>query len=244
VRSLRLPLVRLRPPGIERGRRLAEFIRSRPDIKKVAIAVPATGGDRTLAVGFGAAFQTIGRELVVLEYEGGRRDYAAEARRFVDSGAGAILFTGPGEESGEWLLALDRLRSRPLVLGTEDELHPQGFHPPLRSKVEGAVLVGSDWEERSGPLAEVRTGEELTTPGPDYRRGYRAGWMYARAVLDGNFTPSSLARAFARRSFTFDPSGAIVTPIVAMPPAGGKPVEIAVPMWIVRDGGTKALPGF
>jgi hypothetical protein len=201
----------LLPPGIERGRRLAEHLRSRPEIDAVVIALPEAGGDLQLARGFERAARALGRSSQVLVYAPGRRDFMPEARRFIATGAKAILFAGPGEESSEFLGALNRARVRPLVLGS-NELAPEGFHSQARPWVEGAIYVGEEWEDRDSTFARgevAARAESAPTSNPvEFARGYRFGAMLARAVIAGNATPSSLARELSLRAL---PGGTAVS---------------------------------
>ncbi len=245
-----LPVMQMRPPGTERGRRLAEVVRSRPEIRRVAIAIPEDGGDLPLATGFAAALRALGREVVVLEYAPGRRSYAAEATRFAESGAQAILLAGPGEESGEWLASLSSRKLKPLVLGSS-ELDPAGYHPTTHARIEGAIFVGDDWLDRPGELerrfAVMDPGPDRISDGPgaDYRRGYRTGWLVSRSVLEGGYTPSSLARALERHSLKVPTDTRLLFPVRTSGTAPlTKPEEVVVPLYTVKNGEAVPLPGF
>jgi hypothetical protein len=192
----------LRPPGIERGRRLAQVLRERPGMDTVAIALPESGGDLELARGFAGALRALGRTVHTVSYAPGRRDFTPEAKRFVATGAKVILLAGPGDESSEWLAALTRLRARPLVLGSS-ELDPEGFRPQDRSRFEGAIFVGDDWEDRDSTFAHrvaLAVAEAEHVDAADVRRGFRLGFLLARAVVEGGWTPSALARELSLRS--------------------------------------------
>jgi hypothetical protein len=117
--------LQLRPTSYERGRRLAMVVASRPEITKVAIAMPEHDSDTALGRGFGDAMRAIGRETVRLDYAPGRRNYAPEAEQFIGSAAQAILFTGAGEESGEWLSALAKRKVRPVFIQQSFDLRVQ-----------------------------------------------------------------------------------------------------------------------
>jgi len=250
LRPSALPPLQMRPPGTERGRRLAEVLRSRADVRRVAIALPEDGGDLPLVTGFAAALRAVGREIVVLEYAPGRRAFTAEAMRFAESGAQAILLAGPGEESGEWLAALAARNSRPLVLGS-NELEPSGLHPSARTRLEGAVFVGDDWVDQRGELErrfrQMDPGPDRISGGrgADYRRGYRAGWLLARSISEGAFTASSLALVLARHSLEVPTNSRLLFPVRSSGTAFvTKPEEVVVPLYTVKNGEAIPLSGF
>jgi hypothetical protein len=233
----------LRATAVERARRLAETLISRDTIKKVAIVVPEHGADFVLGASFISAVRVMRREFEVITYPPGRRDYGAEAERFIASGADAILFTGPGEESGEWLAALARRKVRPLILGTE-ELQPAGFHPATRALLEGTIFVGSDWEDRSPDVLDhlERRGEIAFDPG--FRRGFRFGWLVGRSILEGAYTPTSLRVALESYAHVRQ-GGQFSRVLVGVErPAPAKPEEIVVPLYTVKNGEAVPLPGF
>ena len=171
----------VRPPAIERGRRLAEVVAARPEIGVVAIALPGTGGDLELARGFVGAMRALGRTVHVLTYAPGRRDFTPEAKCFIATGAKAILLAGPSEESSEWLAALAKLRARPLVFGSS-ELTPDGLHPQDRARLAGAIFVGEEWTDRDSTFARRLAGAIDASPGvdgDDVARGFRLGFVLA-----------------------------------------------------------------
>ncbi len=230
----------VRPPGIERGRRLAQVVAVRPELKVVAIALPAAGGDLELARGFAGGMHALGRTVHVLSYEPGRRDFAPEAKRFVATGAKAILLAGPAGESSEWLAALSKFRARPLVLGSS-ELSPEGFHPQDRARLEGAIFVDEEWEDRDSTFARrvaQAVDQSEGVDGADVRRGFRMGFMLARAVLSGAWTPSALAREMQARSIPVGP-GPATHPIVKFDESSAQPTwSVELPLKQVLDGRT------
>jgi hypothetical protein len=235
--------LQLRPTSYERGRRLAMVVASRPEITKVVIALPEHGADKALGRGFGDAMQVLGRETMLLDYAPGRRAYSAEAEQFVASGAQAILFTGAGEESGEWLAALAKRKVRPVVLGAW-ELAPEGFHPAQRELLEGAILAGDDWEDRNPDLIARLQAIGEPALDPDFRRGYRFGWTVARAVAEGAFTPTSLKRVLETRTLP-QMAGHLGRVVVGVQKGGvGVPTEVVVPLSTVKNGEAVPLPGF
>lgn len=235
--------LQLRPTSYERGRRLAMVVASRPEITKVAIAMPEHDSDTALGRGFGDAMRAIGRETVRLDYAPGRRNYAPEAEQFIVSAAQAILFTGAGEESGEWLSALAKRKVRPVVLGAW-ELAPEGFHPSQRALLEGAILAGDDWEDRN--LDIIARLQALGAPAsdPDFRRGYRFGWTVARAVVEGAYTPTSLKRVLESRALP-QWAGHLGRVLVGVQKGDATvPEEVVVPLYSVKNGEAVPLPGF
>ena len=224
----------LRPTAVERGRRLAEALLAHPDVRRVAIAAPREGADLGMADGFVAALQAMRREPVVLAYDAGRRDYAPEAHRFALADVQAILFAGPGEESGEWLAALAKARQAPLVLGTS-ELDPAGHHAQVRPRLEGAIYVGDDWEDRDAEI-EKHVSLAAASPDRDFRRGFRFGWMLARAVVEGAWTPTSLRIALEARSLARPTGHVFFSPVVIRGASPGKPADVVVPLFVVRKG--------
>jgi len=129
-----------------------------------------------------------------LDYEPGRRDYAAEVARFVATGADALLLSGPGEDSAEWLTALARLRTRPLILG-DRELDPSGFHPGAQAALDGAVLVDDEWldDAASDRAALQAAADSVGFAGSgDFARGYSLGRLLALELGSGAYTPSRL----------------------------------------------------
>lgn len=237
-----LPLL-LRPHSIERGRRLAEVLASRPEVRRIAIAIPSVDGDFDLAAGFLAGARELRREAAVLEYEPGRRDYAPEARHFAESGAQALLLAGPAEESAEWVAALARARLRPLVLGS-NELDPAGFHAGVRAGLEGAIFAGDDWEDRDANLlARIHAAGDSLALGddPGFRRGYRFAWMVTRSVVEGAWTPTSLRLALERRSLPRSPVHPFDTPVQSRAGAVNRPTDVVVPLFVVRNGEARPL---
>ncbi len=235
--------LQLRPTSYERGRRLAMFVASRPEITKVAIASPEHGADAALGRGFSDALRALGRERIQLDYAPGRRPYTAEAERFVASGAQAILFAGAGEESGEWLSALAKRNVHPVVLGTL-ELAPEGFHASQRAALEGAILAGEDWEDRNPDLVARLMALGEPAMDPDFRRGYRFGWTVARAIVEGAYTPTSLKRVLETRALPQD-AGHLGRVLVGIQQGDANmPVEVVVPLHTVKNGVAVALPGF
>jgi hypothetical protein len=228
----------LRPTAVERGRRLAQALSGRDEVRVVAVALPEAGGDFDMAAGFVAAMRATKREVKVLTYAPGRRDYQPEARRFAATGAQAILFAGPSEESAEWLTALTRLRQSPLVLGTS-ELDPAGHHASVRSRLESAIYVGDDWSDRDVDLVGRMTfaGDSLgIAEDPEFRRGFRFGWMMARAVIEGAWTPASLRIALEQRSLPSFLGQSSLSPVTSRAMATTIPTDVVVPLFIVRKG--------
>jgi hypothetical protein len=226
----------VRPTPTERARRLAEMIARRPEIRRVAVALPGSGGDMILASSFLGAMRGLGREAELLIYEPGRRDYAPEAARFVATGAQAILLAGPGEESAEWLGALMARKAKPLVLGTT-ELDPAGFHAGQRGRLEGAILAGEDWDDRNPGLVERlgRTAGDAADD-PAFRRGYRLGWVLARAVVEGAYTPSSLRLALEQRSLPRT-MATFTSVLVGIDQTGATvPTELVLPLFTIKNG--------
>ena len=184
----------LRPPEFERARRLVDVVRSRPTIKKVAIAMSTSGAGYGLAACVAKACQDLHIPFERLDYEPGRRDYAAEVARFVATGADALLLSGPGEDSAEWLTALARLRTRPLILG-DRELDPSGFHPGAQAALDGAVLVDDEWldDAASDRAALQAAADSVGFAGSgDFARGYSLGRLLALELGSGAYTPSRL----------------------------------------------------
>jgi hypothetical protein len=196
-----LPFVS-RPSPCDQARSLAQVLVPRPELQKVAIAVPESGGSFGLATCFASAMRAIGREFVELRYEPGRRDFSPEVRRFRESGAQALLLAGPAEESEEWLLALRKAKLAPVVLSHRG-IAPEGLHEQAKSAAEGAYFVGNEWtpakddDERAVTEAAQRISSEDS---PDFRRGYRLGRTLARTIVDGAFTPSRLYLSLESRS--------------------------------------------
>jgi hypothetical protein len=223
----------LRPSSAERARRLGEWIGTQPEIKQVAIAIPEQGGDLVLAAAFLNAAESLGRKVEILAYEPGRRNYAPEAERFLATRAQAILLAGPGEESGEWLTALAAKKAKPIVLGTR-ELDPAGFHERIRPLLEGAVFTGVDWEDRNADLV-ARMRSTNAEAGPDFRRGFRFGWVVARAVIEGAYTPTSLRLALEERSHP-RPLGQFSRHVIGITRTGeSRPTEVILPLYMVRN---------
>ena len=225
----------VRPPGTERARRLGEVLRARVPQGDLAVALPRDGGDRSLVRGLEVVSHLLGRRLHLLVYEPGRRDYAPEARRFVESGAKALVLAGPAEESAEWALALGRARVKTLLLGPA-ELDPAGFHPAAKTAIEGAVFVADEWEERDSTLTPGASAS--AEEGESRQRGFRLGYRIGREVRSGAYTPASLTLALAAQSLPvhrpdpWDPLALSAAPDGAT----GKPSLAIVPLSEVRKG--------
>ncbi len=185
----------LTPSARAQARLLLEHARSQ-GARRMVLALPPGGGDEALA----AAIEDQAGDVSVerYEYAPGRRDFAPEVRAITSRGADALVLLGPGEESGEWLLALRAAGVRLLVLGTE-ELDPQGFHERVRVAAEGIAYVGRDYilseKERSG------IGAQWIADDPLFRRYYLAGRALGESVAAGAFTPGSLRESLSRRAW-------------------------------------------
>jgi hypothetical protein len=225
-----------RPSPCDQARALARAVAARTEVGTIAIALPSSRGSYGLAKCFQSAIQAIGRKVVEIEYEPGRRDFTPEARRFRDANAQAILLAGPAEESQEWLIALRKARLTPLVLGTS-ELDPSGMHDQARSAAEQVTYVGSEWEfvradeERRALAAAEQDGFGGSA---DYRRGFRLGQILARTVVDGAFTPSRLYLELESKSrIEGEPSPARLA---------GDDARDRLPLFVIRNGASTSAP--
>jgi hypothetical protein len=193
------PLVfMLTPSPTTRARALLAHASAR-QAKRIVIAMPEVGGDQALA----AALESQARGLPIerFVYATGRRDYAPEVRELRTRDADALVLLGPAEESGEWLLALDKARLRPFIYGTE-ELDPAGFHERVRASAEDVVYVGSNFvlTDSLGALLRRASGEANADPAE--RRFYLAGRALGEAIAGGAYSPGTLRQALSRRPGT------------------------------------------
>ena len=234
----------LRPPDFERARCLVDVIRSRPAIRKVAIAVSESGAGYGLAACLAKACQDYGIAIERLDYAAGRRDYAPEVARFATSSADALVLAGPGEESAEWLVALGRRKLHPLVLG-DRELDPAGFHPAAQAALDGAVLVDDEWIDDAGSdrATQRAAADSLGFEGSaDFARGYAFGRLLALELMHGAYTPSRLLVELDSASLP-DMYGASDWHYLgarwAVP--GGAVIQRHIPLLTVRKGALEAL---
>lgn len=236
------PWFETRPSDLERSRRLAEVLLARTDVRKVAIAVPESGGDRGLARGVALAVKSMDlKESVLLTYSPGRRDYAPEVRKFRESGARAIVLTGPAGECGEWLIALRAANLDPLVLSSS-EIDPSGLHERARRAGEGAIYVGDHWQPRPALEAEIARAADSTgfAAREDFAFGYLIGRNLVRLVLEGNITPARLTDALSRQA----PQLLLGSTSVTSSPLdkGQRPLEVSLPLYVIRSGISERLP--
>jgi hypothetical protein len=225
-----------RPSHVERARRLGEVLLQKTEVRKVAIALPSDGGDLDLARGVASAAKILGREVIPLVYEPGRRDYAPEVRDFRDSGAQALVLTGSAEESAEWLLAIRSARLAPLVLATS-EINPRGLHDRVRAAAENAIYVGDEWQPLGTLRVEVAAAADSAgfAGRSDFAQGYLIGRNLVRLILEGNFTSARMTKALARQSPRLP---RIAVSFVANSPLDSerRPLEVQVPLHQIRNG--------
>jgi hypothetical protein len=206
-------------PGPETRARLLLAAARKAGASRIALLLPEEGGEVKLADALERTARGMNIAVVRIGYPSGRREHREDAARLRSSGANAVVFLGPGEESGDWL---PFLRSGMLVLGT-DELDPSGFHESARRALEGAILVRARYtpaDTTAGGWSESSAAEWI------------AGWAIGDAIAHGADSPLTLAKALEERATESDASDAWL----AVPP------EIArVEVLRVRGGRTETF---
>ncbi len=179
-----------RPPEWQRARVLARLVSTHPELRRVAIALPETGGNVELARAFGDALDALRRPGLPIRYAPGRTDYASEVADLGKKDAQAILLAGPPRESALWLRAIAESRLPIVVLGGTD-LDPSRFPERERQALEGALVVGDEWVDRGTAAfdSDLLSPELRTTFG----RGFRLGGEIARGLRAGAVTAGRLA---------------------------------------------------